>query len=77
VPVHRPAPTHALRGHEAWALEGPHAPLPLRREDGQLVLQAEHGVLLNGAPPAGLCVLAPGDRVAVGEREYLIIRVQD
>jgi hypothetical protein len=77
VPGRRPAPTHALRGHEAWALEGPRAPLPLRREDGQLVLQAEHGVLLNGAPPAGLCVLAPGDRVAVGEREYLIIRVQD
>jgi hypothetical protein len=77
VPNDLPTPTHALRGHDAFALEGSRPPLPLTRSGDQLMLAAEHGVRLNGASLAEPSPLAQGDRVAVGEHEYLIIRVVD
>jgi hypothetical protein len=71
------APTHALRGHEAVPLAGSRPPLPLGRDGAQITLEPQHGVLLNGVPVERPRALAPGDRVAVGEHEYLLIRVLD
>lgn len=80
---HPPAPTHALLGHEAWPLTGgqwtlggSRRPLSLRHDDGRIVLEAESGVQLNGEPLESPRPLSAGDRVAVGEHEYLMIRVE-
>lgn len=72
-----PQPTHALLGYEAWPLDAADAVLPLRRESGRLRLDAAAGVLLNGRPAPAGAELAPGDRVAVGEQEYLLIRLRE
>lgn len=74
VPV-RPAPTHALLGHEARPLAD--AGLPVRRDDGELFLDAVNGVHLNGVVLEKGHRLEAGDRVRLGERDYLIIRVGD
>jgi hypothetical protein len=72
------APTHALHGHEAVSLAATRPPLPLLGRDGaRITLQPQPGVLLNGVPVEQPRALAPGDRVAVGEHEYLLIRVLD
>lgn len=68
------APTHALNGHEARPLED--GPLPLRRENGRMMLDPQPGLRLNGEPVQHASALAAGDRVVMGEREYLIIRVE-
>ena len=70
-------PTHALRGHEAWPLADDDSVLPTSRDGVRLVLAARPGVLLNGRPVAERTALAVGDRVAMGEQEYLIIRVRE
>ncbi len=75
VPEASAAPTHALRGHEAWPLED--APLPVHRENGRVMIEAEPGLRLNGAPLERPGAVTAGDRVAVGEQEYLLIHVRE
>lgn len=70
-----PAPTHALHNHEAWALDDG-VPLPITRSGTTLLLTPRPGLRLNGEALAEPAALAPGDRVAMGEREYLMIRVR-
>lgn len=71
------APSHALRGHEAWPLGSGDGPLPVRRDGQRLRLSADPGVLLNGRPLREDATLQCGDRVAIGEQEYLIIAVRN
>ena len=70
-------PTPALEGAEAWPLEGSAAPVPARRDGSALLLEPATGVQLNGAGVDRPTPLARGDRVTVGEREFLMIRVRD
>ncbi len=69
-------PTHALEGADAWPLDGSPAPVPVRRDGSALMLEPATGVQLNGANLDRPTPLARGDRVAVGERAFLMIRVR-
>ncbi len=72
----RPAATHALRGAEALPLGSPALALPVER-DGEAFLLRSADALVNGARPTAPRALHPGDRVTLGEEEYLIIAVAD
>lgn len=70
-------PTHALAGHEAWALDGSAAPLPVRRESGTWMVDPEPGLQVNGEQLASPHAAAAGDRITLGEQDYLLIRVRE
>jgi len=71
-----PAATHALLGGEAWPLDARELALPIRQQNGRVLLLAEPGLRLNGDDLADARALLPGDRVSRGEAEYLIIHVR-
>jgi hypothetical protein len=70
-------PTHVLHGHQAWPLAAADLPVPITASEGGFSLGAESHIRLNGAPVREPTALRSGDRVAVGEDEYLIIHVRD
>jgi hypothetical protein len=76
-PTGAAAPTHALQGHRALRLDGSQRPMALRPDGSRWMVEPAAGVLLNGEPLVRASELVAGDRVAVGEQQYLLIRVED
>jgi hypothetical protein len=64
-----------LDGHRALALGDPTSPLAVSRDHGRVLLQPGSGVTINGTRLERPQVLRCGDRVALGEHEFLIIHV--
>jgi len=71
-----PRPTHALLGHDARAIDGDASPVRLRRRGDTLLVDPDPGVRVNGAALEQPHAAAAGDRIRIGEDEYLLIRVQ-
>jgi hypothetical protein len=70
-------PTHVLHGHQAVSLAAAAGDLLPIVADGQgFTLRAEPHVRLNGAPLREPVALRSGDRVTIGQDEYLIIHVK-
>jgi hypothetical protein len=76
VPEAGPQPTHLLRGHAAWPLGQADLPLPLGANGEGFVLRPASDLRLNGTLLREPALLRSGDRVALGDEEFLIIHVQ-
>ena len=68
-------PTHVLEGTDAWPVSA--SPAPLRTESAGVMLSPGPDVRLNGEPLAAPAPVTPGDRVTVGERTFVMIRVRE
>ena len=69
-------PTHALSGNRALPLETPNLGFSVSRHGATVLLRAAEGVTLNGAVVLRDTALETGDRIAQGDRAYLVIHVE-